>query len=340
VILDSVIFKIENINFILAQRDTIAPSLVKCQALDRKKIRLDFDENLRKESIVELDNYSIHLPNKTGGKLEISSVYFQGENLKSVFLVTEEMKQDENYEISVLDLGDEFGNEIDSASNSCLFGGIELPDTVGLTILYTRPEDKEINVPLDSDIKIFFSEPPDRKSLESNFRLMDENEESVKGISLWESDVVFTFIPDTLLSSITTYKIELEKIYDLSNNPLSDSILRINFFTLNKDTLGIVSGEVKILGEKQKENIVVVLKKIDSDDIKYEKTIEEPGKFLFDAVLPGRYLARAYMDKDNDKKHDIGEVFPYLLAEPYTTFSDTIPVRSRWETERINLFFR
>ncbi|MGB2698448.1 MAG: Ig-like domain-containing protein, partial [Candidatus Zixiibacteriota bacterium] len=340
VILDSVILKSENINFILAQRDTIAPSLVNCQALDRGKIRLDFNERLQRESLLNLDNYSVHLQKSPGEKLEISSVYFQGDDSKSVFLVTEDTEQGGNYQVLVSDLRDESGNEIDSASNSCLFWGTGLPDTIGLTILYTQPKDREINVPLKSDVKIFFSEPPEKKSLKSNFILKDENEEPVKGISLWESDVVFTFMPDSLLSSMTTYKVKLKDMYDISNNPLSDSFFEISFTTLNKDTLGSVSGEVKILREKPKGSIVVVLKKIDSDEILYEKVIEEPGEFLFDMVLPGKYLAKAYIDKDKDKKHGFGEIFPYIPAEPYTTFPDTIPVRSRWETEKIDLIFK
>ncbi len=340
VILDSVTFAQEHINFILAQRDTIAPALVNCQALDKNTIRLDFSEKLQEESIPAVNNYLIHLQKNPEKALDVFSVYFQGDNSKSVFLVTEEMEQGENYQVLVLNLRDESGNEIDSASNSCLFRGTGLPDTIGLTILDTQPKDREINVPLKSDVKIFFSEPPVKKSLESNFIFMKENEELVKGISLWESDVVFRFIPDSLLSSMTIYKVKLKDVYDISDNPLSDSLFEISFTTLNQDTLGSVSGGVIILGNIQKENIVVVLKKIDSDEIRYEKVLKDPGNFLFDMVLPGKYLAKAFIDQDEDKKHGIGEIFPYIPVEPYTIFPDTIPVRSRWETENIMLIFK
>jgi uncharacterized protein (DUF2141 family) len=100
-----------------------------------------------------------------------------------------------------------------------------------------------------------------------------------------------------------------------------------------------VSGEVKVLAAGKEGNVVVVLRKINSDKVKYEQILEEPGTFSFDRVLPGKYLARAFMDKNKNKKQDIGEVFPYTPAEPYTTFPDSIPVRSRWETEKVDLVF-
>ena len=96
VMLDSVFFKSENINFILESRDTTAPSLVNCLSLDRKKLRLDFNEDLQKESILAVDNYSIHLQNRTDEKLEFSYVYIQGDNLKNVFIVTGEMEPGQN----------------------------------------------------------------------------------------------------------------------------------------------------------------------------------------------------------------------------------------------------
>lgn len=339
VTLDSVIFFRENVNFILAPRDTTSPSLINCQTLDRNKIRLDFDESLQKESILDINNYLIRSQRTFEETLKVLSVYFQGEDTKSVSLVTERMEPDEKYELLVSDLRDESGNEMDSAFNSCLFSGTELSDTVELKILYTQPEDKKMNVAFNAWMKIFFSEPPEKKSLESNFILKDENDQLIKGEFFWESDVVFTFMPDSLLSSTTTYKVKLEEVYDLSNNPLSDSLFEMSFTTLNKDTLGSVSGEVKVLRDEETGNIVVVLMKINSDEVRYEKFLEKPGEFLFEMVLPGKYLAGIFIDKDKDKKHDMGEVFPYIPAEKYTVFPDTIPVRSRWETEKVELVF-
>jgi hypothetical protein len=339
VVLDSVIFSRKNMNFILAGRDTIPPSLINCQTLDRNKIRLDFDEKLNKAIVLNTNNYLIRSQKNLEKTLNVPLAYFQEENTKSVFIVTQGMESDEKYELLVSDLQDESGNEIDTALNSCLFSGTGLPDTVGLEILYTLPEDKKTDVPLDSYIKIYFSEPPEKSSLESNLILKDENEEPVSGKFFWESAVIFILKPDSLLSSRTTYKVQLKQAFDFSNNLLIDSLFEISFTTLNQDTLGLVSGEVKILGNKQKENIVVVLKKINSNEIRYEKLLEDPGKFLLDMVLPGKYLAMAFIDKDKDRKHGIGEVFPYIPAEPYTTFPDTIPVRSRWETEKVELIF-
>jgi len=331
---DSMIFSIRNINFILASRDTTPPSILNCQTLDRNKIRLDFDESLDKRTMQNTSNYLIRSQEALEKTLKVVLAYYQGVNTKSVFLVISEMEPDVKYKLSVSDLQDESGNEIDSAFNSCLLSGTDLPDTIKLKILDTQPEDKAINVALDAHTKIFFSEPPEKNAVESNFILKDESEKLIKGEVFWESDVIFIFRPDSLLSSSTNYRLQLKDIFDLSNNSLSDSLFEISFTTLNKDTLGSVSGEVKILRE-EKGNIVVILNKIDSNEIRYEKILEEPGRFLFEMVLPGKYLAKAFIDKNKNKKHETGEVFPYTPAEPHTVFPDTIPVRSRWETEKV-----
>lgn len=339
VALDSVTFSKKNMNFVLALEDTAHPSLISCQTLDRNKLSLDFDENLQEKSVLEVHNYLISAKNAAEQTLGVRFAYFLGEDKTRVLLVTNEMDPAAEYQLVVSDVQDESGNKIDPAFNSCSFPGTGLADTVNLQILSTRPKDKEKDVALDSYVKIFFSEPPDKGSLESNFLLKGENEELVKGEPFWESPVIFGFKPDSLLSSRSSYKVQLRQVFDLSNNPLGDSLFEISFTTLNKDTLGYVSGEVKALTGEGEGNIIVVLRKIDSDAIRYGTILKQPGQFLLDMVLPGKYLAKAFLDKDEDEKHDIGDIFPYKPAEPYTTFPDTIPVRSRWETEKVDLDF-
>ena len=339
VALDSLILSRKNMNFVLTLEDTTPPSLTGCQTLDRNKLRLDFDESLQEKSVLEVNNYLISPKNAAEQTLGVGLAYFLGDDKTRVFLVTSEMEPAAEYQLVVSEVQDESGNKIDPAFNSCSFPGTALADTVKLEILSTQPKDKEKDVALDSYVKIFLSEPPDKGLLELNFLLKGENEKPVKGESFWESPVIFVFKPDTLLSSKSTYKVQLTQVFDLSSNPLSDSLFEISFTTLNKDTLGYVSGEVKVLRGDEEGNIAIVLRKIDSDAIRYETILKQPGQFYLDMVLPGKYLAKAFLDKNKDEKHDIGEIFPYKPAEPYTTFPDTIPVRSRWETEKVELIF-
>ena len=338
VTLDSAIFSRENMNFALTLKDTIHPSLIRCQALDRNRIELDFDENLKGKSIYDVSNYVITVQKNPVQRLEVLLAYLAGDDRSKVFLVTGEMDPAAQYLLVVSNVQDESGNKIDAALSSSSFAGTGAADTVNLQVLSTQPKDGEKDVALDSYVKIFFSEPPEQKSLESNFILKDENEEQVKGESFWESPVIFVFKPDSLLWSRNAYKVELREVIDLSANPLDDSLFEMSFTTLNKDTLGFVSGEVKVI-ENKKGNIVVVLDQTDSEDIVYQISLESAGEFSFDMVLPGKYLAKAFLDEDKDGEHDIGTIFPYVPAEPYTAFPDTIPVRSRWETEGVHLIF-
>ncbi len=61
--------------------------------------------------------------------------------------------------------------------------------------------------------------------------------------------------------------------------------------------------------------------------------------FKFERILPGKYFLSGYMDLNHNQAFDLGLVNPYSPMEPFAVYPDTIYVRSRWETEGIELKF-
>ncbi|MFQ6031871.1 MAG: Ig-like domain-containing protein [Candidatus Zixiibacteriota bacterium] len=344
----------DHIDFILALRDTTKPTLLNCQALNKNQVRLDFNESLRGESVLNPDNFKI-ASISTSESLKIKEVYFSegsiGEesNTRNVFILTAGMNPEEKYEVKVYDLEDESGNLLDSNANTCLFMGSSIFDTSGPKIVSTSPEKGETNVSQDAEIILVFDEPPSHPSVESSFSLSDSNDISRSGKSRWMSPNTFIFCPDTLLLGRMKYQIKLrsENVLDFFRNAMADSVLLLTFTTLNPDTLGSVSGlvlktppEVETLGEDISEKIVVTLSQMDNTKIRYQRSLPQPGLFLFENVLPGKYMAGAYIDLNGDENLTIGKPKPFILSEPFTFFPDTVGVRSHWETQGVELKFR
>jgi len=346
VILSKEIVTKENINFFLAKKDTTKPALVDCRALDRNKIRLEFDKSLDPTSIFNPDNYVIRSEADPKKNLKVNLVYFQGTNTKNIYLVTEEQKLKEKYRVIVSGIKEESGNSIDTSQNFCLFDGSGLPDTLGLSILSSLLKDKEKNVFLDTEIKIYFDEPPDKTSVEKSFTLTDANGREVTGRKEWENPTVFVFSPDSLLEGKTEYKMGFkETINDLWGNQLKTFPFIINFTTIDPETLGSLSGKVELLDKEKKGparpgEIVIIAQRLEPPKINYQKVLEKPGNFLFDAILPGEYIVSAFIDEDGNKKFSLGNLYPFVPSELKVFSPDTVSVRSRWETEGVDLKFK
>lgn len=331
----------DHVDFILALRDTTKPSLVNCQALNKNQVGLEFSENLRRESVLNLSRFKIKCIS-TSESLKVNEVYFQGDDTKNIFLLTAEVSSQEKYELKVFDLEDESSNLLDTTGNSCSFIGSAMLDTSGPKLISTLPKDGETDVPQDAEIQLAFDEVPSQASVESSFSFADSNGVVISGKSRWENPNTFVFSPETPLGGRMKYQIrfEGENIFDLFGNRMTDSVLFLSFTTLNPDTLGSLSGNVEISKKGISQEIVVTLSLMDKAKKRYQERLPQPGFFLFENILPGKYMVGAYIDLDGDGKLGIGNPKPFFPGEPFTFLSDTVAVRSRWETEKVELEFK
>jgi hypothetical protein len=104
--------------------------------------------------------------------------------------------------------------------------------------------------------------------------------------------------------------------------------------------LGSISGQVEALGKSISGDIVLTFSLIDKGGKRYQKTLPQTGSFLFENILPGKYMVGAFVDLNKDGNLTIGNPKPFVLSEPFTFFPDTVTVRSRWETEGVKLKFK
>jgi hypothetical protein len=331
----------DHVDFILALRDTTKPSLLNCQTLNKNQMKLEFDEKLKAESVLNPDNFKI-VSISTSESLKVNEVYFKENNTGSIFLIASETRPQEKYDLKVFNVEDESGNPLDESASTCLFMGSAMPDTFGPKVISTSPEDGENIVSQDTEIRLIFDEPPNHPSVESSFFLSDSTGFGVFGKSRWENPNTFIFSPETLLGGRMKYRVKLEgkNIVDLLGNAMTDSVLFFTFVTLNPDTLGSISGKVEAMEKSITGEIVVTLSQIDAAGKRYQTKLPQPGPFLFENIFPGKYWVDAYIDLNKDGNLTIGNPKPFIPCEPFTFFADTVSVRSRWETEGVELKFR
>jgi hypothetical protein len=327
-----------DINFELIMRDTTAPQLVGCQSLDKRDIRLEFDEPMSPQGLYEKQNYEILSDSVSGESLKVELVYTKGEDYQRIYLVTEEMSK-RKYRVIVQNLTDLYGNKLDPKSSEWVFEGSESMDKSPLKLVFTYPQAGDVNIPLDVQIKLFFEKPPETTSVEKGFLLEDTTGQKVEGNLLWKAPTSLFFTPSKLLQGKMNYQLTLEKITDLWGNPFADTSFKLIFSTVDPDTLSSLSGTVENLSQN-KGKIVIYLKKLEKPEFSYEKKLKESGDFKFENVFPGKYNLKAYLDLNGNGVLDLGKPFPFEPAEPEIFYPDTLNLRPRWETEGVILKFR
>ncbi|MDP3024273.1 MAG: Ig-like domain-containing protein [candidate division Zixibacteria bacterium] len=333
-----------NIVFELILRDTTAPQLVSCQSLDKRDVRLEFDESLSPRGLYEKENYKIYSDSLSEKSLNVELVYIKGEDYQKVYLVTDEMSK-RKYRVIVQNLTDLYGNKLDQKFNEWVFEGSESVDKSPLRIDSTYPGAGDVNIPLDAEIKLFFEKPPEKNSAEKGFILKDSLEERVEGKFLWENPAELVFKPDKVLQGKMKYELTLKDLVDLWGNPYvafdleADTSFKLGFITVDPDTLSSISGRVENLSQNKGE-IVIDLKKIEKPELSYEKKLKESGDFKFENVFPGKYNLKAYLDLNGNGVLDLGKPLPFEPAEPEIFYPDTLNLRPRWETEGVILKFR
>jgi hypothetical protein len=152
---------------------------------------------------------------------------------------------------------------------------------------------------------------------------------SVEGITLYAQ-------PGEPLQEGAKYSafLDLRGITDrFGRNRAGDSSYIVDFATLNTEDFGSISGKFVNWERYLMPRIFV-----SSLDQKVVKPVipDSTSKFLVD--LPaGRYSFYGYDDVNDNGKYDRGRVNPLEFAEPFFVFPDTISVRSRFETEGVNI---
>ena len=329
-----------NRDFRLTVQDTIRPECVSVVAVDRIHVHLRFSEAIDSGS-----TESIHITSSEDGfesALNVLARYVDPVDRTMCRLVTEPQRPAGAYEVSLCDVLDTSGNTVHPLSCVSSFNGSSLPDTARPEIVATSPLDSAVDVPLDAQIEFAFNEALDTNGVSSTFRLTTIDGDEVEGRGEWPHPAILVFVPKEGLRGRFSFvaTVDTMETRDVAGNRLRGSGAVLSFTTVDPETLGEISGTLEDEDSLTAGELFVQAEKIGGGCSPVWTTFSQPGPYVLPNLMPGWYHVWAFRDEDGNGRFSSGRPLPISFAERFTSYPDTVEVRSRWETQAVDMILR
>jgi len=320
----------------LREMDTTRFELVRCRVNTDRVLLAEFSHPVDSLS-AGTASWTIE-PVGTAVKPEIECPELDAKSAKTVRLSLRGVNTGVSYRLSVRQLVDQLGSEIDSTFNRAEFFWPTAPDTVAPSVISSSPGHREDGVDPHRPLEIRFSEAVDIAQIDRSFYVADSTGAHVAGSITWSCPWQMTFIPESVLVERTTYMMVLDS--GSVRDPAGNAMLKrwaASFATVNPDNLGGVAGTIHVLRDDWLDKAIVL------EFVPVEKKLPLVaqrlyGQKAFEYEMPaGRYVLRAFVDTNENRRFDYGAVVPFLFAEPRFFFPDTVDVRARFVTEGLEL---
>ncbi len=333
-VLDSGALSVSFVDFKMTKIDTAPPQLTSVRAVNHRYFQVRFSEPVLPDSM----QYSLR-DSLTGKEIPVLALSPNRESDHVLDAFTPVFDERRTLIWSCTRLVDSTGNRNDTTAVLYFKSSLKA-DTSRFRLTEFTPEDSARAVLPDEPVRLVFSHPLKKSSLNEGFRLKTKGGRSVAGH--WQVDPLFTavFRPETFLHPDSAYLAELDfsKITDLWGDSLGDSLAVHYFPVISARQLGEISGIVK--GERINGRPVYLrLRPLRGIMRARVQKVIVPYRFYFSDLPEGKYLLDGFIDQIENGKYDYGRLFPFELSEPFYFSNDTIKVRKRWEKGGIMFTF-
>lgn len=271
---------------------------------------------------------------------DIVSKWVDESEMEKVYLNVSGLKDRETYEISVKNIYDNLGNSLLSPS-SVKFVWYDRPDTISPELISSYPTNHSVDIPLESNIKLNFSEPIKKEEISDDIEIFTVDSVNIAFACEWVDDNSLLLKPNFKLESATQYIIKAvaDSWEDFRGNTFADSVITIEFTTVDISRFGSISGRVISDKNVNFNELIIEVAMIENSEYIRKTTASNSGNFSFSELVEGKYAISIWEDKNKNNKYDRGSLYPFRIAEPYKPYIETINVRSRWETGGIELVY-
>ncbi len=331
--LNGEMLEVNDINLRLAQEDTLKPSLSAVVATDNRHLEWRFEERVSPRDGNWFSHLRIFSSSEASPAFAVLAAEPHPLNPEVVHSFSAPQAAG-SYRAGAFDLFDLSGLPLDSTSREVEFTASSQADTVRPRLVRVVPEDSARAVALDAPVELTFSELMRTDSAHTIMIIRDSAGVVLRGTGNWKNHFQFEFKPATAWQSRAKHLIEIfpDSTFDLSGLALFDTLRQRIFWTVNADTLSSISGSVSDTTTATGP-LRMSAKQIVGGKATYETTVEGPGPYKFDGVLPGVYQLSVYRDANNDDHYDFGKAVPFFPAERFFVSPDSIKVRARWPNE-------
>jgi len=307
----------------VSERDTSAVQIISVGVPDNRRFELFFDRPVMPGSpVVSVQG------------LDILGLFIPSGNSSVVSAATSLQERGTRYVLSDIAVTDRDGNNFAPPDVSLFFTGTDKPDTSSLAITEIAPR---ALAPGNGEVGIVFNriiDLPDTADdiLPSEVRGKIEVERTapntirLRPVETWTENTAYeiAFDPDRLRGIA-------------GNRP--DSTAVAAFRVVSADTLGFIEGTVRDLSGISEGLYRLKLRNIDAGTTE-DIPVSGETAWKTGAVLPGRYVLRAFHDIDGDGVLSRGSLDPWRPAERVFASPDTIVVVSRWTNGDNTVLFR
>lgn len=315
-----------NILFRMMTEDTSRVKILSVDQLDRRKLRLRFSQPV--ELSPDISN-SIFLINSKGDTVQIISG-FSNIDSKDIWSIDTTPRDSINHQLEIKNLNDEYKRSIQDTIKFD-FKSIADPDTTKPILLSVFPIDSSYVNPYQN-IAFTFSESMDTTRNDSLF-IMPEDSTNSWTVN-WNNPNRLELLPDTSWEGNKWMQllVNYNQFSDKAGNQLKPDSIVYAWKIINPDTLSSISGTVidqdtiaigKYYLELDKVGAVIEKLSLQSEN----------GNYLFNNILPGRYILSAFRDTDFNEIYSVGSTNPFMFSERFFVAPDTILVRARWPNE-------
>jgi hypothetical protein len=327
----------------LSREDTAAIRLLKVSAPDQHHLIAEFSAPIDTAHIALSWFYVVDtLSQKTLGLLSACPIY---PKINSVLLVTEEQAVETPYKLGLDSLRGSSGLLISALARSLPFSGSAVRDSVGPVIVSCSLTDSLRGVALSPTITLDFSDAVKRGSAERSITVKDSGRVGIPLTFRWLSDASVQLKPEGRLASRVWYslRVAMTQIVDWGGlKGAGDSVRVFRFQTIDAESFSSIEGVVSDTGVTDVGgDIVLVARQVatkEGKELTYR--LGQAGPFFINEIPEGKYVLRAYRDRNGNAAYDFGQVIPYKLSERFTQYGDTLKVRARWPLEGVKLRLR
>lgn len=323
------------LKFIIAKEDTTAPRIVSAQPIDGIHLAVQFSEPM---DTTTMRGSSFTITDTLGSsQIKVLDLFPTNFQLTTFILITDEQRGDSLYLLHVKEsVKDKTGYGMSLLARNKLFTGSALKDTIPASILFLSVKDSSSKIFSNDSIIVRFSDVVSRAQADSIFRISRYKDSSFVPVSFtWMNPAAVSIKPATPFTINETYSLSIVWNYltDRAGNVRKDSVTSVQFSIDDPENYGSIEGSFAGFGNEtpviQAENIV------DKKQSKRKVKTSASGKFVFNRLPEGRYVLKAFDDLNKNFTHDAGKPFPFIGAERFSHYKDTIRVRPRWPVDGV-----
>lgn len=324
-----------NVKFIIAKEDTTSPRIAAVSAPDNRHLVVEFSEPMDSLSI-SADKFVI---TDTTGRtaLTVQSIFSNSAPLNSYSLITDPQGADSIYVLTIDSVSDKSGYSINELARQKRFNGSRINDTIPPSLVYNSISSATSKILPEQFPELRFSDHIVIANADSAVQLFRVKDSSLVDHTILQNTPTSILVqPKKKLFIDERYRLNLRygTISDLFGNRYVDSTGSFEFTTDDPERYGSIEGNFAgLTGTAPK---VVVAKNVsDKKQVPVMTVVDSRGKFAFPLLPEGQYALKVFDDRNNNRIHDAGRLYPYRPAEDFILCKDTIRVRPRWPVDGV-----